>query len=354
MIVYVGNMLSKHGKSKSFIELLSSKLESRYQICKASDHANKIVRLLEMLFIVFKYRKKINVVLIDTYSTGAFWYAFLVGWECRLFSLPYIPVLHGGNLPFRYKSSPCAINSLLKNAAVVVSPSLYLLKFFNENGFAAKYIPNFIEIKEYPFRDRTPLKPKILWVRAFHKIYNPTLAIRMLLQLSEKIQHASLCMVGAFKDSSIHEVREMIQEYRLEQKVEITGIMRKEDWIAKARDFDIFVNTTDIDNMPISLIEAMALGLPVVSTKVGGIPYLIQHNKNGLLVSSNNAEEMTEAVIRLIDDQLFAKNIIRQAREHVEQFDWNVVSESWFKILDRYESVAVNKSSAPYGRISAK
>lgn len=337
MIVYIGNILSRHGKSKSFIESLSSKLESNYEITLASAHANKVLRLLEMLFTIIKYRKKTNLVLIDTYSTSAFWYAFLVSLACRFFAIPYVPILHGGNLPARYTSTPGVIRTLLKNAAVVVSPSLFLFDYFTEKGFSLTYIPNFIEINEYPFVIRNPTRPKLLWVRAFHKIYNPTLAIEMLHRLSNKVESPSLCMIGAFKDHTIEDVKELINRYGLESNVEITGIMKRQDWINKAREFDIFINTTNIDNMPISLIEAMALGLPVVSTNVGGIPYLINHQQNGLLVSANYPDEMVDAIMKLITDSALTKRMVLEARKRVENFDWETIKYAWYKILDPYE-----------------
>lgn len=337
MIVYIGNILSGHGKSKSFIELLSSKIELNYEIILASNQPSKASRLWEMLFTVFKYRKKTNVVLIDTYSTSAFWYAFLVSLECRFFSIPYIPILHGGNLPVRYESSPGVISIFLKKAATVVSPSVYLFNFFKQRGFVLKYIPNFLEIKEYPFVRRIPARPKILWVRAFHEIYNPILAIETLYRLSKKVANPSLCMIGAFKDNSILEVKERISLYGLESSVELTGIMRKQDWIIKSKDYDIFINTTNIDNMPISLIEAMALGLPVVSTNVGGIPYLIDHEQNGLLVAANNPDDMVDSIMKLIADSQLTQRIVEEARRRVENFDWERIKDAWYEILDQHE-----------------
>lgn len=338
MIVYIGNILSGHGKSKSFIELLSARLSSDYKIQVASARRGKLSRLMEMLGIVFRYRKRASVVLIDTYSTSAFWYAFFVAIMCKFFTIPYVPILHGGDLPARYTSSSRVVTFLLKNAATVVSPSQYLLKFFEKNGFQITYIPNFIEIDQYPFAVRQQLRPRLLWVRAFHKIYNPTLAIEVLEWLSKSYPEALLCMIGAFKDSSIEDVRALITHYKLEARVEITGIMRKQDWVAKAKDFDVFINTTNIDNMPISVIEAMALGLPVVSTNVGGIPYLIEDCKTGLLVEAGNPDEMVIAIERLIREEQFASNLIQSARIMIEHFDWHEVKNSWYQILDRYEN----------------
>ena len=85
---------------------------------------------------------------------------------------------------------------------------------------------------------------------------------------------------------------------------------------------DVFLNTTNVDNTPVSVIEAMACGLPVVSTAVGGVPYLIEHGKDGLLVPPSDARAMADAVRRLLKDPDLAEALARAARLKVEAWDW--------------------------------
>ncbi|NNF74921.1 MAG: glycosyltransferase family 4 protein, partial [Flavobacteriaceae bacterium] len=94
-----------------------------------------------------------------------------------------------------------------------------------------------------------------------------------------------------------------------------------------------FINTTNFDNTPVSVIEAMALGLPVVSTNVGGIPYLISDRHDGLLVEKDDLEGMLKAVIYLYNNPATADEIGRRARNKVEQFDWQRVKNRWLEIL---------------------
>ena len=100
-----------------------------------------------------------------------------------------------------------------------------------------------------------------------------------------------------------------------------------------AEDYDIFINTTHVDNTPVSVLEAMALGLPVVSTAVGGIPDLLDDGEEALLVADDDEEAMTEAVIRLIQSPELAQSIARKARRKVEAFDWENVRELWRQLL---------------------
>jgi glycosyltransferase involved in cell wall biosynthesis len=334
MIIYIGNMLSKHGSSINFMELLVPKLANTYPIQAASSKKNKLFRLMDMLQLIYRNRHTSKVVFIDTYSTSAFIYAHLAAKVCVYLNLPYVPILHGGNLPEKFNSDTKKVKSFLGNAKSIISPSLYLQDFFTEKGFSVIFIPNFITLDNYAFLERRAVRPKLLWVRAFHKIYNPTLAIETLRIIFERYPKAELCMVGAAKDDSHDEVKELIQKYKLEANVRLTGILPKADWVKLSTQYDIFINTTTIDNMPISVIEAMALGLAVVSTNVGGIPFLIADKKEGLLIRCGDANEMSQAILRLIAQPDQAMELARHARKKVEAFDWAVVEEKWIGLIE--------------------
>ena len=109
--------------------------------------------------------------------------------------------------------------------------------------------------------------------------------------------------------------------------------MTKTDWIKYAQDFDIFINTTNVDNTPVSVIEAMALGLPIVTTNVGGIPYLLEDEKEALLVPSDNVNAMKQAIISLLENPDKTKSLSQNGRKKVEKFDWEVVKKQWVEIL---------------------
>ncbi|WP_008635408.1 glycosyltransferase family protein [Bizionia argentinensis] len=155
-VLYIGNNLSKKQTNISAIGILGPLLEAEgYTLFYASSKSNKVLRLCDMLYRVCSYAKRVDVVLIDTYSTKNFYYAFLVSQLCRVLGLPYIPILHGGNLPSRIKKSPKMSAKLFKNAQKLVSPSLYLRSIFEEMGFKdVVYIPNSISIEQYTFQEK--------------------------------------------------------------------------------------------------------------------------------------------------------------------------------------------------------
>ena len=221
---------------------------------------------------------------------------------------------------------------IFEHAHINVSPSHYLKQSFAAYGYPnVTYIPNTIELKHYPFGTKDFHSIKLLWVRSFSKIYNPSLAIAVLKRLMDKGYAAELCMVGPDADGSLKTVKAYAKSLGVD--VLFTGKLTKREWIGIAKDYNIFINTTNFDNTPISVIEAMALGLPVVSTNVGGMPYLIDHGKDGLLVEPDHVEQMVAAILELHDTDVLADTIASNARLKVEQFDWEVVKYRWFEIL---------------------
>ncbi|QXP65007.1 glycosyltransferase family 4 protein [Polaribacter sp. HaHaR_3_91] len=331
-ILYIGNNLSKKSKYKTSIAILSELLEKEhYQLTVVSNKTNKLIRLLDMIYKTILLRNKVDFVLMDTFSTLNFYYAYIISLICKLFSLKYIPILRGGDLPKRLIKNPVLSKTIFKNAYKNVAPSNYLKVAFKKENFNTEFIPNTIPLEDYKYLERTNIQPKLLWVRSFKHLYNPTLAIKVLLELKKKYPDAVLCMVGPFLDDSYQETVNLVQKYNLEDSVEFTGVLTKEDWHKKATEYDVFINTTNFDNTPISVIEAMALGLTIVSTNVGGMPYLIENKVDGLLVDKENVDAMTNAIIDVIEGKY--PTLSKKAREKAETFDWDIIKYKWFKIL---------------------
>lgn len=339
MVLYLGNKLSSHGYSVSVIEELAPRLSESFTVISASSILNPWLRVMEMSWLLIKYKNSCKLVLVDTYSTNAFFMACWLTWISKVLKIPYVPFLHGGNLPSRLDKNPRLCRWLFKGAAVTVSPSVYLQEEFLTRGFQVTLIPNFIDLNNYPYRPRTSVEPRLLWVRAFHQIYNPTLAIQVVAQLKRKYPGTTLCMVGPDKDGSMTESKKAIVENELEEEVVFTGKLQKSEWIQRSSQFDIFINTTNFDNMPVSVLEAMALGFPIISTNVGGIPYLIKNGENGLLVEPNDVEGFVRSIESLITSPVVAGQLSERARKFAEQFSWEEVKPMWINVIYQHQKV---------------
>ncbi len=290
-LLYIGNQLSSRGGTPTSIDVLAPLLvEEGFEVKTASVNPGKLQRLKEMLLLVMRNRKTADYVLIDTYSTQNFWYAVFVASLCRRLGLRYIPILHGGDLPGRLQRSAAVSKKLFAGAFTNVAPSTYLLSRFKQSGFTnLQYIPNSIRLEDYPFKRRPQLKPRLLWVRSFAEVYNPLLALQVLEILLLKYPDAELCMLGPEKDETLKICRRMAEEKEL--PVRFFGRMSKQHWIQLSAEYDIFLNTTNVDNTPVSVIEAMALGLPVVSTGVGGMPFLLKDKETGSISATPQCEK---------------------------------------------------------------
>lgn len=285
-----------------------------------------------MWVAIVLHSRKTDVVLIDVYSTLNFWYAYSCSLCCRVFDIPYIPILHGGNLPARFQKNPKQAMALVNHAYHTVIPSAYLHYHLQAYDVPRSVvIPNTITLTDYPFLHRKGSTPKLLWVRALDTIYNPEMALQVLALVRNVYPDAELTMVGPYKSISEATWQKTLDRYGL--PVTMTGKLTKSEWIDLSQGYSIFINTTTVDNMPVSVIEAMALGLPVVSTNVGGLPFLLENEKTGLLVPSNDAEAMAQAVIRLLNSEVLTELVSQNARQAIEKFDWEVVKGLWEEVL---------------------
>ncbi len=331
-ILYLGNKLSKHGTNKTTVETLGENLaQSGFVVVSYSSKKNSLLRILDMLFGILKHKDS-NYILIDTYSTSAFWFAFFGSQLARILQIKCIPILHGGNLPNRLISNPKLCKMLFSNAHVNVSPSEYLKFHFENFGLSNVInIPNSINLSDYSFNERQNFAPNLIWVRAFAEIYNPKMAVDVINLLQKKYPSATLTMVGPDKDGSLETTKNYANQLNL--KVNFTGKLSKSEWTDLAKNHDIFINTTHFDNTPVSVLEAMALGLPVVSTNVGGLPFLITHQKNGYLVNDNNPAEMVAQIENIINFPTQTIEIINCSKSLVLKMDWKVVKNQWLNLL---------------------
>lgn len=332
-LLYIGNKLSGHNSTVTSIETLGLLLEKEgFTVHYASSKRNKMVRLSEMVFRTLQYRNKVDYVLIDTYSTYNFWYAFIISQLCRMLSIKYIPKLHGGDLPKRLKKNPLLCAMIFKNAYKNIAPSQYLLEAFSNRDYAELIcIPNTIEVQKYEFKKREILAPRLLWVRSLSTIYNPEMALEVAFQVKKEFPLTQLCMVGPDKMKMKKKLKIKAKELQID--VVFTGKLSKSKWTKLSEGYDIFLNTTHFDNTPISVIEAMALGLPVVTTNVGGIPFLVKHRETALLVDDDDAAAMVANIKELLINKELRDALVMNALDLVQEFDWNLVKNQWIKIL---------------------
>ncbi len=189
-------------------------------------------------------------------------------------------------------------------------------------------IPNILEIENYSYRHRPSVDPQLLWMRTFHEIYHPQMAVEVLAELRQTHPEATLTMAG--QEKGLHAtVQTLAQQRGLSAAVRFPGFLGPQD---KAREFaghDIYLNTNHVDNMPVSVLEACAFGLPVVATAVGGVPHLLRDGETGLLVPDGDVAAMAGAVRRLLDEPELAGALSANGRRLAESCAWEPVKARW-------------------------
>jgi glycosyltransferase involved in cell wall biosynthesis len=334
-VLYFGNRGGRGAKYRTVQDDLTELLNTDIRLISVSEYRNPILKMSHMLWTFFRHFLFAKFVLIDTYSTKNFYYAYILSQLSRLTKRRYIHFLHGGNLPQRLEESAWMASQMFTNAYALIAPSGYLQDEFEKKGFSCKVIPNFIDIQKYPYLQRDINEVKIFWLRNFKAHYNPILAVKVVHGLAKKGYSAHLTMVGPDgNDGSLDAVLAYIEKHNLKSMVTITGGLQKTDWITMSEKSNIFLNTTNIDNTPISVIEAMALGLFVISTNVGGLPFLLQNYQDGVLVAPDSSNDIEDAVIKAVEGKIDFQSMVSKARQKVEAFDKKVVKKTWFKLLD--------------------
>jgi glycosyltransferase involved in cell wall biosynthesis len=176
-------------------------------------------------------------------------------------------------------------------------------------------------------------------MRAFEPLYNPELAIRVLARVREVVPDASLVMAGQDKGLE-HEVRRICQVRSLQEAVRFAGFLDMEGKAREGNAADVFLNTNHVDNMPVSVVEACAMGLPVVATAVGGLQDLLTHGETGLLVPDDNDQEMAAAVLQLLDNRDLAAKLSANGRRLAEGSARDQVRPLWETLLGEMMTVS--------------
>lgn len=235
---------------------------------------------------------------------------------------------HSGEAPDHLRRSRVARLALTRVDRNVV-PSGFLRDVFASFGIEAAVIPNIIDASRITFRERPRLAPRLVSTRSFERLYNVACTLRAFRIIQERYAGATLTLVGDGRERSSLErlARDLaLRNVTFAGRVDPSQIFR---YYAEA---DIYVQTPDIDNMPLSVLEAYASGLPVVSTNAGGVPYILEHGRQGLLADTDDAEGVAAAVLRLLEEPALASQVIDGGRRQVETYTWPQVRDRWLAV----------------------
>jgi len=330
---------------------LALRLQSlEWKVLVTSRRMGRVARALAMPLDIWRWRRRYALACVDVFSGPAFAWAEVACAQLRRLRKPYVLTLHGGNLPAFSRLHPGRVPKLLATAAAVTCPSAYLWTEMAPLRPDLLVLPNGLDLQRYALPVPRPPGHNLIWVRAFHELYNPALAIEALDRIRRDHPLARLTMIGPDKgDGSLRRTRSAVQRLGLTGAVAFPGAIPKRDVARHLAQAGVFLNTANCDNTPVSVLEALACGLPVVSTRVGGVPYLLAHGRTALLVPPGDARAMAAAVGRLLADPGLAADLGARGRQLAESFDWSHILPQWQELL----AVAIRPTASPAGGAQA-
>ena len=232
----------------------------------------------------------------------------------------------------RFRSAAFVLSRVDK----IVVPSGYLVDVLREFGLPASVVPNTVDLAQFRYRERTPLRPHLVCTRGFSTYYSVDVVVRAFAEVKKEFPEAQLDLVGGGPLES--NIRKLVADLNLND-VNFTGVASHQEIAKDYEQADIFINASWLDNMPVSIIEAFASGTPVVTTSPECMPYLVEHERTGLLSRVGDEKALASNVIRLLQDPELAARLAHNAHDEARNYTWEAVREQW---LNTYSGLATD------------
>jgi phenylacetate-CoA ligase len=228
----------------------------------------------------------------------------------------------------------------LEEADYITTPSGFLRDLFQKYGYTAVVIPSLIKFDSFVYKQRQGIAPNFLVTRHLEPEYNVQMVIRAFAIIREKYPDAKLKICGGGSEKI--RLENLAGHMELGRSVEFLGSVPNDKVAALYATSDILLNGSNIDNLPVSILEAFACGLPVVSTRAGGIPYVVEDGVTGLLVGLNDFEAMAKNAIRLLEEQGLGRRLAENARKSLEKYSWEYVKTRLLPLLKEPQRLPLN------------
>ena len=334
-ILFVGSFLSRQTGTKSIAEKLAEHWQANGgpKARLVSRSSNKYLRLSSILLGIFFYRGKL--VNVDVFSGNSLLIAKLAARISKLRGLKLVLTLRGGAIPDELNQRTDEYRSVLMQADYIQSPSHFLAAAIeNKLGIKANYLPNPINLEHFkPIPETQGIN--LLWVRAFSKIYNPDLAIKTLSILNNDFPDLRLTMIGPDK-GILPQTKKLAKELGIEDSVDFIGPVANEKLASYYQSHAVYLNTTSYESFGTAVVEAAATALPIVSTRVGELPYLWEHDVNIKFAPEIEAESFAKEVEDLLINPRKAFQIGHGGANRVQEFEWNSINENWINLINKF------------------
>ncbi|HUR33054.1 MAG TPA: glycosyltransferase family 4 protein [Vicinamibacterales bacterium] len=291
--------------------------------------------------LLFLELRRADVVHIFSASYSSFLLAPLPAiLVARALGKPVVLNYRSGEAPDHLRRSAIARWALRRVDRNAV-PSRFLRDVFATFDIDSTIVANVIALERFPFRPRMPLRPRLLSTRNLDPLYNVACTLRAFAQVQRVHPEASLTLVG---DGSERERLETLARALALRNVTFAGRIDPSRIAAFYDEHDIYVQTPNLDNMPASVLEAFASGLPVVSTEAGGVPAILRHGEHGLLAPVGDDDAVARHLLHLLADPDHARALALAAYQTLQAYTWPHVRSRWVAL---YRSVLARGANQP-------
>jgi len=265
------------------------------------------------------------------------------GWSWHLFAAPavWIAKMRGVRSVVNYRGgeaetflarSSGIVRGTLHRASVLAVPSGFLQRVFGKSGFSSEVVPNIVDMER--FRPHSVPRGNgvahVVVARNLEPIYDIGTALRAFKLVRQDIPNATMSLAGSGPERDA--LKSLGKELGIADAVTFCGSLSRDQMAELYRSASVVINPSRVDNMPNSVLEAMASGAPVVSTNVGGVPFIVQDDVNGLLVPAGDHTAMASAVKRVLRDPHCADRLRSAALSEVQAYAWPRVRQRWIEV----------------------
>lgn len=261
-------------------------------------------------------------------NSGWSWHLFAAPaiWIARLRGIPVVVNYRGGEAGDFLRRSARLVHASMRRTAALVVPSGFLQEVFARHGMPARVVPNIVDLQRFRPAERPDGQalpdafPIILVARNLEAIYDNATALRAFARVLKRQPGARLVIAGTGPEEAA--LRALAAELGVGEHVEFAGRLDRDAMAARLRGSSVALNPSRVDNMPNSVLEALASGVPVVSTSVGGVPHIVADGQTALLVPAGDAPAMAAALLRVLGDGALAERLRRAGLREVQRYTW--------------------------------
>ena len=330
-ILLIANYKSGVGGIAVQLELLYRKLnEERINSDIFSTQGTWFYRFFVLFKLILK-GKKYDVFYIHGCSYFGGFFPIIIGVTVgKMLRKKIIVTYHGGDAESFFKNSKSLVRFFLTKTDVNIVLSKFLGEIFSKFSIPFIIIPNIVEFSSEQFVLRNVIQPNYISVRALTKTYNIDCILKAFFIVQQKLPEAKLIILG---DGECRAELENLAKNLNLQNIHFVGRVNNDEIYNYLSKTDVFVSSPVIDNQPMSILEAYNAGLLVISSKVGGVPYMLEDRKTGLLFESDNENELAEKMFLAVEKPEITKKIIRQANKELEKYSWDKIKHKLLTII---------------------